>query len=100
MTVRNPRRGRQKAESAAVTAGPAAMSREGPLEADARHSVAILPKIVTQQNLDRAVRLAQMAAVGQGPLVLVFAGLGATHGELADSWPQTKQTKSIEGGAG
>lgn len=51
-----------------------------------------------QANLNRAVRLAQMAARGQGPLVEHFAELGRRYADLADFGPPKPQLRVIEGG--
>jgi hypothetical protein len=52
-----------------------------------------------QQNLDRAVRLAQMAARRQGPLVDFFEKVGLQYYKLADEGPQKPSFKVIWGGA-
>ena len=50
--------------------------------------IAELTEIATQHNLDRAVRLAQMAARRQGPLVEFFQKLGLQYYKLADYGPE------------
>jgi hypothetical protein len=52
-----------------------------------------------QQNLDRAVLLAQMAARRQGPLVDFFEKLGLRYYKLADEGPQTPSVKVLKGSA-
>jgi hypothetical protein len=52
-----------------------------------------------QENLDRAVRLAQMAARRQGPLVDFFEKVGLQYYKLADEGPQRPSFKVIWGGA-
>ena len=59
-----------------------------------------LTEVVTQQNLDRAVRLAQMAARRQGPLVDFFQKLGLQYYKLADYGPEKPEPalRVIKGG--
>jgi hypothetical protein len=57
-------------------------------KAEIRRLLAELTEVVTQNNLDRAVRLAQMAARRQGPLVEFFQTLGLQYYKLADNGPE------------
>jgi hypothetical protein len=56
-----------------------------------------LTRIVIQQNLDRAVILAQMAARHQGPLVEHFGELGRRYAHLLNA-PQKPSFRVIDGG--
>jgi hypothetical protein len=55
-----------------------------------------------KQNLDRALRLVQMAQCGQGPLIEFFEEVGFKYADLADNGPVVeggRRLKLIEGGA-
>lgn len=51
-----------------------------------------------QENLNNAVRLAQMAARGHGPLVDYFAELGRRYTDLAERGPPKPRLRVIDGG--
>ena len=53
-----------------------------------------------KQNLDRALRLVQMAQRGQGPLIEFFEQVGFKYADLADNGPIVeggRRLKLIEG---
>jgi len=73
-------------------------------QAKKRELARLIKKIgetITQQNLDRAVVLAQMAARRQGPLVDFFEELGRKYYKLADEGPRRAASglRVIKGGA-
>jgi len=66
---------------------------------DMIRQLAALAAELRQRNLNRAVRLAQQAAGGRGPLVAHFAELGRRFGHTLDQTPPKPRLRVVEGGA-
>jgi hypothetical protein len=77
----------------------AEIARETEQKAEISRLLRKLADDALQNNLDRAVRLAQMAARRQGALVEFFQMLGVQYYKWADEGPQEPSLRAIEGGA-
>ena len=83
-----------------------AMPPEAPLtEEELAHEKAQIERLnevvrlLRQRNLDNAVRLAQQAAAGRGPLVDHFAELGRRFGHTLSAPPPRPKLRVVSGGA-
>ena len=74
-----------------------------PEDIEASHRIAaalnaLIPQL-QQENLDRAVLLAQQAARHRGPLVAHFMELGRRFAAVLDEPPNKPKLRVVEGGA-
>jgi hypothetical protein len=90
--------GRKKGGSASPPPMPPETVQEQMLNADMIRRLEEISAFNRQRNLDNAVRLAQMAARHQGPLVDHFAELGRRFAELSRGGPPKPQLRVIKGG--
>lgn len=96
-TPRKPPRAKPP-EPIEAPAMPAKTEEEWRQSEETALSLMELARELRLRNLNRAVRLAQQAAAGRGPLVDHFAELGCRFGHTLDEQPQRMKFEVIIGG--